>query len=325
MRRGWSSRSSAGPRSVVSGVAATLALAVGLAAVPVTTHASTTGLLLAKKKKKKRKRRKKDGLTPEQAADRRMPIQDQGMQMIEIGELTAATILFDNAAQTQGDPVLFLDAGEVHLRIASEERDIAAAETAKMRGQTAQDILYFHLDSSSDPDYRLVTNEEASGLLARASQLIDDADTLIAELEAEQEALANPEPAAGRKKGNGRGLRLAGFGFMGLGVAGLGAGIAGLTIGRINQNRVNDRTVYGTTFDEFDAKGRRGNVIAGVGLAIGGIALATGVTLFIIGNRRQEAAADAPIEDDEEFIDSEDDPSLAIVPTGRGLAITGRF
>ena len=36
--------------------------------------------------------------------------------------------------------------------------------------------------------------------------------------------------------------------------------LAGLVIGRINQDRVDDRTVYGPAYDEFDAKGRRGNV-----------------------------------------------------------------
>lgn len=274
---------------------------------------------------KKKKRKKKDGLTPEQAADRRMPLQDQGRQMVEAGELTSATILYDGAAQTYGDPVLYLDAGEIYLRIADEERDIASAETAKIRGQVAQDILYFHLDSSSDPDYQLVTKDESPGLLARAGELIDNADILIDEIEREQEAVVVPEdPAPKRAKGDGRGLRLAGIGLMGVGVAGLGVGFAGLTIGRINQNRVDDPTVYGPEFDDFDSRGRRGNTIAGVGLAIGGVALAAGVTLFIIGKRRQAAG---PVDDAEEQppTDSEDDPFLALVPTGRGLAVTGRF
>ena len=108
-----------------------------------------------------------------------------------------------------------------------------------------------------------------------------------------------------------------------IGMAGSGFGVAGLAIGQINQNRVNDSTVYGEEYDVFDGKGRRGNLIAGVGLAVGGVALAAGVTLFIIGKRRQGAGpSDA---DEEQPTDSEDDPSLALVPTGRGLALTGRF
>lgn len=313
-----SRRSHAGRRAA----AAALSLAVSLAAVPATAHVGVDALLLVKKKKRKSK--SKDGLTPEQAADRRMPVQEQGRQMIEAGELTAATILYDNAAQTQGDPVLYLDAGEVHLRIADEERDISAAEMAKLQGQTSQDILYFHLDSASDPDYRQVTDDEISGLLARAGQLIDNADALIAEIQAEQEAVVAPAEETKRPKGDGRGLRLAGIGLMALGGAGLVAGIAGLAIGRVNQKQVDDPTVYGPRFDEFDSKGRRGNVIAGVGLAVGGVALAAGVTLFIIGKRRQGSAPSKELED-EQPTESEDDPSLAIVPTGRGLAITGRF
>lgn len=315
MGGGGSRRGHAGWR----GAAAALSLAVGLAAAPTAAHADATALPLLVKKKKRKK--KKDGLTPEQAADRRMPIQDQGRQMVEAEELTAATILYDNAAQAQGDPVLYLDAGEIYLRLADEERDVATAQTAKLRGQTAQDILYFHLDSASDPDYRLVTKDETSGLLARAGQLIDDADVLIDEIEAEQELTT--APAAPPPKGDGRGLRLAGIGLMGLGGAGLVTGFAGLIIGGINQNQVEDPAIYGSAFDEFDGKGRRGNVIAGVGLAIGGAALAAGVTLFIIGKRRQGSA---PADDAEEQpTDSEDDPFLAIVPSGRGLAITGRF
>ncbi|MCA9709763.1 MAG: hypothetical protein KDK70_28245 [Myxococcales bacterium] len=304
--------------SAMSVMSVMVAIAVAGPVVPLTAHAGALPLLLKKKKSKS-----KDGLTPEQAAERRLPIQDQGRQMVAAGELTAATILYDSAAQTQGDPILFLDAGDAHLSIADEERDIAAAETAKMRAQTAQDILYFQLDSASDPDYQLVEDSDVSGLLARAGTLIDEADRLIAEIQAEQEALLAPQEPTKKPKGSGRGLRLAGYGLTALGVAGLGAGVAGLVIGRINQNRVDDRTVYGPAFDEFDAKGRRGNVIAGVGLAVGGVALAVGVTLVIIGHRRK-AASPAGAGDDASPA-ADEDPSLAIVPTGRGLALTGRF
>ncbi len=319
MQGGRTNSSHAGVRTA----AAIVALSVGAFAGPVTlAHANTTLPQLLVKKRKKRK--KKNAMTPEKAADLRMPVQDQGRQMVEAGEMTAATILFDGAAQTQGDPILFLDAGDAHLAIGTEERDIAAAQTAKMRAQTAQDILYFHLDSNSDPDYRQVTNDEVSGLLARAGQMIDDADALIAEIEAEQEALANPDPGPSRKKGNGRGMRLAGFGLTGLGVAGLGVGAAGLVIGRVNQSRVEDPAVYGTEFDDYDTRGRRGNLIAGVGLAVGGVALAAGVTLIILGKRRGAKAGDEP-SDDSLDAEPEDDFSMAIVPTGRGLALTGRF
>lgn len=311
MRRGWSSPGSAGQRWA----AATLTLALGAASVPATAQAGVPLPLWAAKKKKSK------GMTPEDAAERRASVQQQGQQMVSAGELTAATILYDGAAQTDGDPVLFLDSADTYLEIAKKDREIASAETAKMRAQTAQDILYFHLDSSADPDWRLVETEDVSGLLARAGALIDDADATIAEIEAEQEAGLAPEAAPKRRpKGNGRGLRIAGVGFMGLGAAGLGLGVAGLAIGGINQNRVDDPAVYGSEFDEFDAKGRRGNVIAGVGLAVGGVALALGVTLFVIGKRRGSKAGSAPAPSD-----SDDQASMAIVPTGRGLALTGRF
>lgn len=320
MRRGWSSRGHAGHRTAATTLALVLGVAVGVATVPVTAQARVVPLpstLFAKKKPKK------DGLTPEQASERRSPVQRQGRQMVQAGELVAATILFDNAAQREGDPILFMDSGDAYLELATNDRDIAAAETAKLRAQVAQDILYFSLDSAADPDYQQVATEDVSGLLARAGVLIDKADDLIAEIEAELEAAVAPEVTPKRKKGNGRGLRIAGAGLMGLGVAGLGIGVAGLVIGRINQQRVDDPAVYGNEFDGYDTKGQRGNLLAGVGLAVGGVALAAGVTLFIIGRKRGKSSGDA-VEDSSSSASART-PALALVPTGRGLALTGRF
>ncbi len=310
MGAGSSSRGRTGLRNAVT----TLALLVGVASVPISAQAGTPLPLLFKRKKKKKK---KDGLTPEQAADRRIPVQEQGQQMVQSAELTAATSLYDEAAEAQGDPILFLDAGDVYLEIAIKDRDIASAQTAKLRGQTAQDILYYHLDSASD--YRLVTDEEVGGLLARASELIEAADATVAEIEMEQEAAVAPETAPDKQRGDGRVAQIAGLGLMGVGVVGVGVGIAGLGIGRVNQTRVDNPNVYGTEFDDYDAKGRRGNVLAGVGLALGGVALAAGATLFVIGSRKKSkrGAEEAPPEPD--------DAEFAIVPSGRGLAITGRF
>jgi hypothetical protein len=313
MRRGRSSRGRTGLRTA----ATTLALTVGLAAVPVTAHGGALPLpstLLAKGKK--------DGLTPEQSAERRSSAQRQGREMVSVGELTAATILFDNAAQTDGDPVLFIDASETWLEVAKKDRDIAAAETAKLRAQVAQDILYFHLDSSADPDYRHVANEEVAGLLARAGLLIDEADDLVAEIQAEGDAVVSPEAAPKRKKGNGRGLRIAGAGLMGLGVAGVGLGVTGLVLGSIHQQNVDDPSVYGAEYDAFDIKGKRANLLAGVGFAVGGATLAVGLTLFIIGKKRGKSSGGAAPEDSTARANRR---ALAIVPTGRGLAVTGRF
>jgi len=294
---------------------------MGIEAVPVAAQATALPLpsaLMAPKKGKG----KKDGLTPEQAAERRAPVQEQGRQMVSAGELTAATILYDNAAKAEGDPVLFLDAGDAWLELGKKDRDAAAAETAKQRAQIAQDILYFHLDSSSDPDYRQVANEEVAGLLARAGMLIENADELAAEIQAESEAVATPEAAPKRRApGNGRGMRIAGASLMGLGVAGLGVGVTGLVLGSINQQRVEDPAVYGVEYDEYDAKGRRANVLAGVGLAVGGAALVVGVALFVVGKKRGKNAGAIP----EDSTARARSRSLAVVPTGRGLAVTGRF
>lgn len=237
--------------------------------------------------------------------------------MIEAGEFTAATIFYDEAAKHNGDPVLFLDAADAYLAQAESELDIASAETAKLRASTAEDILYFHLDSSSDPDYQLVTEADISSLLARVVEINGRADDLIVNIEQEL-AAADAEPAPEPKqKGDGKVMRISGIGLMGLGVVGLGVGATGLIIGTVNQNRVEDPTVYGSEYDDFDNKGRRGNLLAGVGLAVGGAALVAGATLFIIGRRRGKQAGTEPTGDEE--------PSVALVPNPRGLSLIGRF
>jgi hypothetical protein len=296
----------------------TLALTMGVAAVPVTSAA--TGLPLPSTLAPKKV--KKDGLTPEQAAERRAPTQEQGRQMVSAGELTAATILYDNAAQSAGDPVLFLDAGDTWLAVAEKDRDAAAAETAKQRAQVAQDILYFHLDSSSDPDYRQVANEDVAGLLARASLMIEKADDLVEEIQTESEAVATPEAAPKKRPpGNGRGLRIAGAALMGVGVAGVGVGVTGLILGGIHQQSAEDPTVYGAEYDAVDAKGKRANLLATVGLVAGGVTLAVGVTLFVIGKVRGNKAGAGP----QDSTARTRARSLALVPAGRGVAVTGRF
>jgi hypothetical protein len=133
--------------------------------------------------------------------------------------------------------------------------------------------------------------------------------------------VVTPEAAPKRKKGNGRGMRIAGAGLMGLGVAGLGAGVGGLVIGSINQQKVDDPAIYGAEFDQYDLKGRRGNLLAGIGFAVGGAALAVGITLFIIGTKRSKKAGAAAPEDSSARARTR---ALAIVPTGRGLAVAGR-
>jgi hypothetical protein len=118
-------------------------------------------------------------------------------------------------------------------------------------------------------------------------------------------------------------MRIAGAGLMGLGAAGVGVGVAGLVIGGINQRHVDDPAVYGAEFDQYDVKGRRGNVLAIAGFAVGGAALAAGVTLFVLGQRRGKQGAAAPSDDSSTA--RARSRSLVLVPTGRGLAVAGRF
>jgi len=100
-----------------------------------------------------------------------------------------------------------------------------------------------------------------------------------------------------------------------LGVAGLGVGVAGLVIGKINQNNVEDPTVYGAEYDDFEEKGKRGNMLAWVGLPAGAVLAAVGITLIAIGLKRGTKPDEKPV--------ARVQPAVA--RGFGGLVFTGRF
>lgn len=265
-----------------------------------------------KRKKKKKKKPKKEIYTPEMAAEQRGHVQAEAKARADGGDVSGAALVYDRGASEKGDPILYLDAGDIYLELAEKNADVEMANAAIERGRIAQDILYFHLDSASDKDFRLVESSDVPPLLQRADTLIADAEAAIETIESALEPAAGSAAPPPKMKGNGKGMIIGGLVLASVGGGLAVMGVAGLAIGAVNQSKADDPTIYGDAYDDVESKGKRGNVLAGVGLGIGAAAIAGGVVLFLLGKRRQKRAA-------------EGDKVVVVSPTLSGLAITGRF
>lgn len=284
-----------------SRIATTLALAMTLPVASARAEVGT-GMWLAGPR----------AVTPEDGAAKRAKAQIRGRELAG-SDPGAAGIHYDAAASEWGDAILYLDAADAYIAAAETTEDIAMADAAIERGHIALDLLYFQLDASADKSFRVVATEDIPDIIARANETIARAEKVKGEL-AEAAAAPPPAPDAERKRkpGNGKGLFVAGAVLTGLGAALAAVGGAGLVIGAVNQNKAEDPKVYGKTYDDVETRGRRGNVIAGVGLGIGGAALVAGVVMLVVGKKRKSRASAA-------------ESSVAFAPTTNGFSISGRF
>lgn len=262
-------------------------------------------------------------MDPQRAAALRISPQQNGKAMVEGGDPAGAGILYDRAASEYGDPILYLDAGDAYVAACEAEQNVDYCDAATERAAISLDILYFHIDSSADPDFMLVETGDVPDLIARAQTLQQAAaETKDKVLNPIAEPAATAEPKKERKKGNGKGMKIAGIGLASLGGALTVVGVAGLGIGAFNQSRADDPSVYGDEYDDVEAKGKRGNLIAGLGLGIGGAAAIAGVTLYFIGKSREKKAGTGG---DKKEKPPEDEPIVRVAPTPTGMAVSGRF
>ena len=283
--------------------------------------AEVAGASLFRPKKKQRRSSRpskpSDAVAPADAAAKRAPVEARGQALVAQGQFTAAGIEYDNAAAELGDPVLYIDGGEAYLGGARKDRDAELANAAAERGKIALDILYFHLDAGADPYFRLVDTSDIPSLIVRAQKVIEDAETVLEELEAETAVAEEPEKKK-RKRGKvdrATAFRVSGGVLTGLGIVVLGVGGLGLGLGYKHQLDAEHPAVYGEEYDAIAAKGQRANMMAYVGLPIGGALLATGIVLLVLAKRGDKKRAG---EDKVTF-------SPTFGRDGSGIAISGRF
>jgi hypothetical protein len=298
----------------VLAVCCSLVPALPVALAPMPAHAFSPQLPHAfKKKKKKKPKPKKEVYTPQMAAERRGHIEAEAKARADGGDVPGSALVYDRGASEKGDPVLYLAAGDVYLELAKKDGDEEMAQAAIERGRIAQDILFFHLDSAADEDFRLVETSEVPTLLARADDLVQEGETTLQQIQSAADPTGTPAGAPPpKKKGNGKGMIVGGLVLASAGGGLAVMGVAGLALGAVNQNKAEDPTIYGEAYDDVESKGKRANLLAGVGLGLGAACIAGGVVLYLLGKRRQKRAA-------------EGDKVVMVSPTLTGLAVTGRF
>lgn len=287
-------RASSGPL-----FAAATILALGVASVP-----QTAGAFAGPK------------VTPEVAGRKRADAQVRGRELTET-DPAGAGVHYDTRASEWGDPVLYLDAADAYLAAAEADREIAMAEAAIERARIALDLLHFQLDAASDKDFRMVETSAVPDLISRAKDTVDRGQTLLEELARgdvdEGEADAPKREKRERKPIATRPLFVAGAVVTSVGGALVGVGVVGLIVGGVNQRRAEDPTVYGTEYDDVERKGERGNVIAAVGLGVGGALVLGGAAMMIVAKVAEKKQGKAR------------ENNVSVAPTLNGVTISGRF
>jgi hypothetical protein len=266
---------------------------------------------------------KEEVVTPQHAAEARVDPQAAARALREIGNPEAAGMRLDEAAAHWGDPILYMDAAEAWLAAAKEKREVAIVDAAEERVHIAVDILYFHLDSSADKNFRMVDTTDLPGLIARADEILEQAESVRAEIAGgESEAVAVTEDVPKKKKRRNRKADKAMF-ISGAALTAVAGGLvvmgaAGLVIGAVRQKQAERPDVLGQDYDAVAAQGDRGNMMAKVGFALGGVALAAGVTLMLVAKRKDRRKR---VEDG--------DTMVRLSPTGSrsggGVVLSGRF
>jgi hypothetical protein len=261
-------------------------------------------------------------ITPDSANSARFSIEQQGQQLSASGNHKQAAELYWQKGIELKDPVLIVDAGESWRAHARSQRSIEAAQTAIVQTSVALDMLFFLRDGATSSTWQPVAPHHLVPLIERAQTVVDDAQALIAEIEAEQQraaAAANAPVEAPRKRGPakpGTGLIAGGSAALVIGLGGAGLAAAGLVLGVNAQTDVEDPLVYEPEHSAAQARGRTANMLAGVGIGVGVVGIGVGVALIVKGVKQRKQAGPTSA-------------SLLPVPlisrNGAGLGLSGRF
>lgn len=261
-------------------------------------------------------------ITPESANSARFGVEQQGKQLSDRGAFEDAADLYWREGVRLKDPVLILDSAEALRDQAAAERSIDVARSALERVAPALDMLYYLRDGSTSSAWQPVAPEHLGTVIARAEGLVTDVQTLIAAIEDEQRNPTQDGETSGtdqQKRGGAKpGIVMiaAGSGALAVGLGGAGLGVAGLVLGGRAQTEVEDPLVYEPEHSAAEQRGKRANLLAGVGFAVAGVGVGAGVALILIGLKQRKQAGQAKAE-------------TAVFPIwyegGAGLGVTGRF
>lgn len=211
------------------------------------------------------------------------------------------------------DPLLLLDAGNEALVRSSQSEDVEALVRARIHVTVAFDMLAYLRAPRIKSRWRPVEAEELPGHIDQAETLLQDIDARIDEIRAEQAAAlvaaSQPPPTTGRGRLIGGGVLTA------VGISGAALGLTGALLGRQAQNKIDDPSIYGTTWDEWDTKGRNANLMSFVGAGAAAVGLLVGIPLIVSGTKAKRRAEER----------SATSSALRILPQPRGLLVTGRF
>lgn len=267
------------------------------AAVP---GAVSQALMMAKKKKSGGG----GGLTPADAESKREAIRAAVAEDVKAERWSdAADTTEDNAAQL-GDPLSFRDAAQHRLAQARKDRDIDAAKAAIETAKVSLDILHYYDAVASgevESEWQPIEPSSASSMISEVEGIVDEAEELIAEIEAEQAASETGDggktPAGktkkkrDRKPGQPGTLFIAlGAAFTAVGVGGVSLAVAGLVISSSKQKEVEKLTLPQDQdrVDELDKEGSRANLLSYVGAGVAVAGLAVGVPLLVVGVMRRK-------------------------------------
>lgn len=294
------------PTVAVAGAAGSMHLttttpaATGMAAaVP---GAVSQALYMAKKKKKP-----SGALTPSEAEGKREAIRAAVADDVKAESWGDAADTTEDNAALLGDPLSFRDAAQHRLAQARKDRDIDAANAAIETAHIALDILHYYDAVASgevESSWQPIDPSSASSMISEVEGLVDEAEELIAEIEAEQEDgggddgdASGPAGKAKKKKRDRKPAKpgtlfiALGSVFTVVGVGGASLAVAGLVISSNKQKEVEkvDPLVDGQDrVDELDAEGSRANKLAFAGLGVAAAGLAVGVPLLVVGVMRRK-------------------------------------
>jgi hypothetical protein len=266
-----------------------------------------------------------NGLSPEAAAAKRAELEAERSSSPRV-----AIEQLGNWGDELGDPELFLSAATLAYDEAKSSRDLELAQLAITLALTTGDISSYLADERNydATDWRPVTRDRAAQISLQAQVLTDSSRDLVREIEAERtaaeaeaERLRNAAVDEPRQRRPGTGMIVGGSLALGLAAAGIGLLSAGLVSGQAHQREAEPLNLPAELdqLEQLDRKGASSNALAYAGGAVGGVGIAVGVALIVVGLKRRNAESSASASRQALLVDGWLDRS------GGGLSLRGRF